>query len=71
MAAVLGAQNADAKHRLWRVLSLISYSFFIDRDLSKLPPALNDRLAATDDEHRKLLSGVLNFVLSSPEYAPY
>jgi len=53
------------------VLSLISYSFFIDRDLSKLPPALNDRLAATDDEHRKLLSGVLNFVLSSPEYAPY
>jgi hypothetical protein len=41
------------------VPSLISYSLFIDRDLAKLPPALTDRLAAIDDEHRKLLSAVL------------
>ena len=53
------------------VIAILSYSFFIDRDLSKLPTALTGKLWPSKDDHTSLMSGVLNFVLSSPEYAPH
>ena len=53
------------------VIAMLSYSFFIDRDMSKFPIALTGKLWSTPDEHARLMAGVLNFVVSSPEFAPH
>jgi GR25 family glycosyltransferase involved in LPS biosynthesis len=54
---------------LWSaVFSTLGYSFFVGRDISRVPTALVAKLWPSTDEHTKLISGVLNFVVSSPEY---
>ena len=52
------------------VLSLLSYSFFIDRHLSKIPTKLSDKVWPGRSEHADLISGVISF-MESPEYSPF
>jgi hypothetical protein len=51
------------------IISLLQYSFFLGRNLKNIPPALLNKLHAfDDDEHHKLITAVLGFVVSSDDF---
>jgi Glycosyltransferase family 25 (LPS biosynthesis protein) len=51
------------------IISLLQYSFFLGRDLKDIPPVLLNKLHAfDDDEHHKLITAVLGFVVSSDDF---
>jgi Glycosyltransferase family 25 (LPS biosynthesis protein) len=54
------------------IVSLLSYSFFVGRNLGNLPASLLEKLHAHDDDgHGRLLTAVLGFIICSNEFSGF
>ena len=60
--------RSEPHNNAMEVVSLVNYSFFLGRDLTKLPHPLVQKLRP-NDEHQKLIASVLGFVVCSADFA--